>query len=130
MRKGRTRGGGGLDITPLIDVLFMLIIFFVLTTAFVQGAIVVELPKGAPPPVEKENPIVLTVTKEAEFLWAGEPVSRDQMIARAVRAAAEGAALLVAGDREAKYGDVAELLEGLRRSGVKDVGIAFEESAP
>ena len=38
MRSGRRRGAD-VDITPLIDVLFMLIIFFVLTAAFVQGAI-------------------------------------------------------------------------------------------
>ena len=42
----RPRRKVDLDITPLIDVLFMLIIFFVLTTSFVQGRVEVDLPRG------------------------------------------------------------------------------------
>ncbi|NLB82863.1 MAG: biopolymer transporter ExbD, partial [Synergistaceae bacterium] len=42
----RRRRGIDLDITPLIDVLFMLIIFFVLTATFLSGQIVVDLPQG------------------------------------------------------------------------------------
>ena len=126
MRRRNRRGGAGIDITPLIDVLFMLIIFFVLTTAFVQGGVTVDLPTGDPPPMTEKNPIVLTVTKGGEFLWAGEKISRDRVAPLALAARAKSEDILVAGDRDARYGDVAELLDELRRAGVENVGIAFE----
>ena len=130
MRRRNRRGGAGVDITPLIDVLFMLIIFFVLTTAFVQGSIAIDLPTGDPPPMAEKNPIVLTVTKDGELLWAGEKISRDRVAALALEARAKSEDLLVAGDRDARYGDVAELLEELRRAGIENVGIAFEGRSP
>jgi biopolymer transport protein ExbD len=123
------RQGAEIDITPLIDVLFMLIIFFVLTTAFVQGAADVDLPDGAAPPVLDRNPIVVTVTKDSGLLWAGERVSRDELPARVSSVIESSGDILIAGDSDAPYGDVAELLDELRGFGVKSVGLAFEGDA-
>ena len=120
------RKSADLDITPLIDVLFMLIIFFVVTTAFVQGSIDVSLPRGTPPPLSDKQPIVLTVTKDSEILWAGEKLSYAELGFRVSEALAEDSDILIAGDVEARYGDVAELMDLLRREGVVSVGLAFE----
>jgi biopolymer transport protein ExbD len=123
-RRGRKHRTIELDITSLIDVLFMLIIFFVMTTAFVQGS-VVSLPRGTPPPLPDKEQIVLTVTKSSEILWAGERLLSGDL-ARRVAALTRSADILLAGDRDARYGDVAELLDHLRRYGVPSVGLAFE----
>jgi len=128
MNSGR-RGGRrsiNLDITPLIDVLFMFIIFFVLTAAFVQGSADVVLPRGEPPALSEKQPIVLTITKDSEILWAGEKLSVDDLIPRIAAAVAEDSDILIAGDRDARYGDVAELMDILRGQGVESVGLAFE----
>ena len=128
MNAGR-RGGrrsADLDITPLIDVMFMLIIFFVLTAAFVQGSLDVVLPRGGPPPLSDKQPIVLTITKDSEILWAGEKLSNNDLIPRVAAAVAENSDILIAGDRDARYGNVAELMDLLRRHGVLSVGLAFE----
>lgn len=130
MSRRAKRGLPGIDITPLIDVIFMLIIFFVLTTSFVQGSIAVDLPAGDPPPAAEKNPIVLSVTKDAELIWAGERIGREQIPERVAAALARSEDILVAGDKEARYGDVAELLDEMRRLGVTDVGIAFEGRGP
>lgn len=129
MRKKRGKRGVDIDITPLIDVLFMLIIFFVLTTAFVQGAVSIDLPSGDPPPVSEKNPIVVTVTKESQILWKGEAVSSPDLAPLVAEALARSDDILVAGDREANYGRVAELLDTLRKLGVHNVGLAFESSS-
>lgn len=124
-KPGRGRRGAEIDITPLIDVLFMLIIFFVLTTAFVQGAVEVDLPRGEGAPSDK-NPVVVTVAKDASLLWAGKTVSRADLPGLVREAVARSEDILLAGNRSAPYGAVAELLEELRRLGVPSVGIAFE----
>ena len=114
------------DITPLIDVLFMFILFFVLTAAFVQGSVNVSLPRGTPPALSDREPIVLTITKDSEILWAGEKLSSGDLVPRVSTAVAENLDILIAGDRDARYGDVAELMDLLRREGVPSVGLAFE----
>jgi len=125
MRRGKRRDAD-INITPLIDVLFMLIIFFVLTAVFVQGSIDVDLPQGEAPPVSEHNPIVVTVTAGSDILWAGRPVSPEDMPELVRDALAKSDDILIAGDREASYGSVAGVLERLRALGVESVGLAFE----
>jgi biopolymer transport protein ExbD len=125
MRRGGKRAAD-IDITPLIDVLFMLIIFFVLTAVFVQGAIEIDLPQGDAPPVSERTPIVVTVTSDSGILWAGEAVLPDALPELVYGALARSDDILIAGDRNASYGDVASVLEELRSLGVDNVGLAFE----
>ena len=122
----RKRKPVDVDITPLMDVLFMLIIFFVVTAAFVQGSMEVSLPSGTPPPLPDRKQIVLTITKDSEILWAGKSVSSSDILSRVAEALLESADILLAGDKDARYGDVAELMDLLRQSGVPSVGLAFE----
>jgi biopolymer transport protein ExbD len=110
----------------LIDVLFMLIIFFVLTAVFVQGAIEVVLPKGEAVPISERNPVIVTVTKDSGILWAGEAISPEDMPKFVEEALARSDDILIAGDRDAPYGGVAEILDRLRVLGVANVGLAFE----
>ena len=114
------------DITSLIDVLFMLIIFFVVTAAFVQGSMDVSLPRGTPPPLPDRKQIVLTITKDSEILWAGISISSADILSHVAEALLESADILLAGDKDARYGDVAELMDLLRLNGVPSVGLAFE----
>jgi biopolymer transport protein ExbD len=108
----------------------MLIIFFVLTAAFVQGAIEVDLPNGDAPEISDRNPIVVTVTKDSGLLWAGDAISRDELRGRVASALTASEDILIAGDRDAPYGKVAELLDELRGLGVERAGLAFEGGEP
>lgn len=126
MRGGRNRRTADIDITPLIDVLFMLIIFFVLTTSFVQGALNVDLPIGSPSRSSSGKQVVLTVEKDSSLLWAGEKISSGDLPPLVAKAVASSEDILVAGDRAARYGDVSELLNLLRELGVRDVALVFE----
>ncbi|MDR1019886.1 MAG: biopolymer transporter ExbD [Synergistaceae bacterium] len=121
---GRSKRGVDIDITSLIDVLFMLIIFFVLTASFLQGSIEIDLPEGEAQRISERDPVVVTVTGGA-ILWAGEAVSRDSLPALVVKAIAESDDILIAGEKSAPYGDVADLLDEMRVLGVESVGLAF-----
>ena len=119
-----------LDITPLIDVLFMLIIFFVLTANFLQGRIEVDLPAGEAASDVEENALLLTVRRDGSVLWEEREREADEIAARAAEAAAEKREILIAGDREAPYGSVARVLEILRREGVASAGLAMQGEDP
>lgn len=125
----RRRSSPEVDLTPLIDVLFMLILFFVLTAAFVQGRLDVDLPSGQGEPLPA-HPLVITVLADGSLLWAGEAVGRDDLLARAREAKETKRPLLLAGDREVPYGLVASLLDGLRREGIDEIGLALGGGEP
>lgn len=124
MRRRRQRRAD-IDITPLIDVLFMLIIFFVLTASFIQGRIEVDLPAGGGGPAAN-GAVTLSVGKGGKIYWNGLEVERGE-IARLAREA-KGKEIMVAGDRDAAYGDVAAVLEILRAEGVGSAGLLTQGS--
>lgn len=126
----RSRKRLELDITPLIDVLFMLIIFFVLTASFVQGRVEVDLPRGEGMPKREGGALLVSVRADGTVLWGGAAVTSADVPALASQAAAESRDILLAGDRAAPYGAVAELLELLRRSGLESAGLVLQGGVP
>ena len=122
----RRRRRPELDITPLIDVLFMLIIFFVLTANFLQGRIEVDLPVGEAVAKTEENALLLTVRKDGSVLWGDRETRMEELAPLAAEAAAARWDILLAGDREAPYGAVAEVLNVLRREGIVSTGLALQ----
>ena len=125
----RPRRKVDLDITPLIDVLFMLIIFFVLTTSFVQGKVEVDLPQGEGTPPREGRTLLVSVRADGTVLWDGVPAASVDVPVLAAHAVAESRDVLLAGDRAAPYGAVAELLELLRREGLDSAGLALRGAA-
>lgn len=98
----------------------MLIIFFVLTASFAQGRIEVDLPSGGSGQAA-DGAVTLFVEKGGKLLWDGREVRREEIAALA--RAANGREIMVAGDKEAAYGDVAAVLEILRAEGVGSAGL-------
>jgi len=125
------RARAELDITPLIDVLFMVIIFFVLTANFLQGKIEVDLPQGETASEIGESPLLLTVRKDGVVLWDGREAASEELASLAADAAVQKREVLLAGDKEAPYGAVARVLEILRREGLDLAGLALQgEDSP
>lgn len=124
MPPSRRRRSVDVDITPLVDVLFMLIIFFVLTTSFVQGAIDLTLPSGNPSAVPG-NPVVLSVRKDGTLFWSKERISRKELSSHVAKIVSKSGDIMIAADRDVKYGIVAELMDELQRLGVRELSLAF-----
>ncbi len=114
-----------LDLTPLIDVLFMLILFFVITASLLQGQISVRLPAGQGAPIGG-RPAVIEVFPDGRIRFDGTPVSREETAALALKAGKAGRDLILAADRDVSYGNVAALLEILQSAGIQDVGLALQ----
>ncbi len=74
---------GGINLTPLVDMLFLLIIFFIVTSAFVEEEKIleVELAKSrhAEALTAPQSPIVINITKEGDIFLGSRPVSLDEL---------------------------------------------------
>ena len=111
-----------LDITSLIDVLFMLIIFFVLTASFISTNVTVDLPKSynnASNSLDASN--VITLNKDGSVFFNSQKVSREDVFKR-LNAAKDKGILLVA-DKSLQYGTVVEFLSLLQKNCTASVGL-------
>ena len=114
-----------MDMTPMLDVLFMLIIFFVLTTSFARLETQrVDLPKGRGERTEVKA-AVITITSNGEILLDGKPSSLGELKTR-LRGHPR---VLLGAHRGVPYGRVAELLSALRSAGVESAGLLLEGSS-
>ncbi|NLD05148.1 MAG: biopolymer transporter ExbD [Synergistaceae bacterium] len=125
MRRRKSRRFADIDVTPLIDVLFMLIIFFVLTATFIQGKLDIDLPSGGVETSEIESALTLTVEKDGAIFWGGLRVTQEELpdLARG----AGKREILIAGDKNAPYGRVAEVLSILRKVGITSAGLLMDD---
>ncbi|MCS7233652.1 MAG: biopolymer transporter ExbD [Synergistetes bacterium] len=114
-----------LDLTPLIDIIFQLIIFFVLTTAFAPFAIRVDLPKAQSSPLKEERSIMINITKDERIFWKNEEINMEELLRR-VEINNKNIVYLIKGDKGVKYGKVVELLDKLKKKGIEKVGLVVE----
>lgn len=116
-----------LDLTPLVDMVFLLNIFFMVSTTFiVMPAIRIDLPQAAAEKVEIEKDRVSVSVDTAGVLYFDQdPVDEGAMRARLARTASENSRtlVLVRGDRSANYGPVVDLLDMVRQAGLQRIAI-------
>jgi biopolymer transport protein ExbD len=119
-----------LNITPLIDVLFLLIIFFMLTGTFKRvGELELHLPESStaqPTPGETETrQIELVVTETGGILLDGEPTEMSRLkegLAR-ILASDPRARIMIKAESGVQHGEVVRILDLVRETGFPGVGI-------
>ena len=126
MRRPRTRRSlPEVELTPLVDVLFMLIVFFVLTATFSGPVLPVKLPGGTGEEVPGES-LRLSMDKNGGIFIGERELSRDQAVEEALIHFGRGERIVIAADREVPYGTVVSLLEELRGAGVDSAGLLVD----
>jgi len=120
------RIGVHIDMTPMVDVAFLLLIFFMTTTTFKPPERVgVVLPESKSElRVPETNVIILTVNKAGEVFISDEHLSESQLVAKADlvkailtwRTKNPAAAVVVKGDKDVDYGSVSTVMDALAAS--------------
>jgi len=122
----RKRLGIRIDMTPMVDVAFLLLIFFMSTTQFKPPeAVAVRLPASSSEiHIPETNTILLTVTEEGRMYISSElgmdaqEIPRGNLVAAIVswRSRNPDAVVVVKGDREVDFGTIADLMDALGES--------------
>jgi biopolymer transport protein TolR len=120
-----------LDMTPLVDVVFLLIVFFMLSTTFIiLPGVRIDLPKASAEKITLEkNEVVLVVDKEGNFYFEDEKVTDKEMQDRlaAARQNNAEALVLIEGDRVCDYGRMVDLLGMVRDCGLNRIAIVTKD---
>ena len=116
---------GHLDITPLVDVVFLLLIFFMLTSSFVfQPGIRLNLPKAVTSEVLHKDLLVVTITEDNVVFVNERPILSEALASRIEMASKDGKGLLIRADKKANLGRVIEVWDMCRNADIKQINIA------
>lgn len=118
-----------LNLTPLIDVVFLLLIFFMVTTTFLdpEREIEVELPvaesSGTPQPTPDE--IVVNVTEDGRLIVAGETLTRDELLGVLKRTAQHDpkTPVTIRGHRSARHEMVVSVMDACGLAGLSNLAV-------
>lgn len=126
-----TERSAGPDLTPMIDVIFQLLIFFLLTSFLIIPAINVALPRSRSPEATPPSAVTLTVRRDGSLLLAGQAVGVEELptLISAALAGRSEAALVVQADRGVAFGRVVEVMEAARSGGATDISFLVEAAA-
>jgi biopolymer transport protein ExbD len=122
----------GINITPLIDVLLVLLVMLIITIPIQLHAVNMELPAGAPP-VQTAQPLVvrLDVGADNQIAWDGQPLADRAMLYARLQAAAAWPVppeIHVRAHANAKYDTVAAVLSAAQRMGLEKIGVVGLEA--
>jgi biopolymer transport protein TolR len=119
-----------INVTPLVDVMLVLLIIFMITAPMLHQGIEVALPKAEADAMQLkiDDPIVLSINRDGIVYIQEEPVHPTQLIERLLPLveARQGETVFLKGDRDVPYGSVVEVLDILHRGGIEQIGMVTE----
>ena len=116
---------GHLDIAPLIDIVFLLLIFFMLTSSFIfQPGIKVNLPKAITGEIVQRKNLILIIDRNNKVCIEDRVMTDEELRSRLNLAAQKGKPLLIKADRKASLGEVVRIWDLCRQENIKKINIA------
>lgn len=128
-KRGKKELKSHFDLTPLIDCVFILLIFFALSSTFIlRPGIKVDLPRASIPGVQKRAEHIVTITRKGYIFLDGEPVDTDLLYAQLVSLVAKDQVpvLIIEADQMSYHGAVVKVMEVAKKAGVDRIAIATQ----
>jgi biopolymer transport protein ExbD len=134
MRRRKRGGAGeeaGIDLTPMLDVTFIMLIFFIVTTSFVKESGLEVSRPSAKSAKKNESASIFVAIGSNDEIW----VDKRQVDVRSVRAnierlhaeSPEGSVIIQA-DEGSKTGTLVKVMDQIKLAGVQDISIAAKEA--
>ncbi len=119
-----------INVTPLVDVMLVLLVIFMVTAPLLHQGVEVKLPKSVSQnlPKSPEDPLILSITKSQVYYLNETPVPRQQLSERLkiILRNRKSKAIYLKADRNLPYGTVVETMDILNRLGVESLGMVTE----
>jgi biopolymer transport protein TolR len=118
-----------INVTPLVDVMLVLLIIFMVTAPLIQSGVKVDLPRASAQQMEhSEEKLVLTITRDRRILLGNTEIRASELETRLASNARiqKDKELYLHADRSLPYGQVVEIMAVARRAGVESLGMITE----
>ncbi len=120
---------GEINVTPLVDVMLVLLIIFMVAAPLLTQGINVDLPDADAPAMQQNiEPLVISIRKNGDIYMQKHKVKLTQLAARiqAMRENNPKLPVFIRGDAKTQYQYVAQVMSSLERAGIKKVGLVTE----
>jgi len=118
-----------INMTPLVDVMLVLLIIFIITVPVMKHAVNIDLPRASSEPEQtKPQNILFTVAADGSYYWNDQKVDDAEMKSRMAAEAAKDPQpeLHIRGDKAVRYERVAQAMSAAREAGVRKIGFVTE----
>ncbi len=129
-RNGRYRSMSEINVTPLVDVMLVLLIVFMVTAPMLTSGVNVDLPKTSAQQLNADaKPLTVTISADGQIHFGDEAVLPGDLIGR-LQAAAQGdntRKIFVRGDKSIPYGQVMAVMASIASGGFTKVALLAEQ---
>ena len=121
-----------INVTPMADVMLVLLIIFMVITPMLQKGISVDMTKAENPrkmqDADKEDAVVVAITRDGKTFLQSDRITMDQITPEVKKGIASklDKTVYIKSDRMAKYGDVVAVVDNVRAAGVESLGLLTE----
>lgn len=118
-----------INMTPLVDVMLVLLIIFIITIPVMKHSVNVDLPRASNQPENiKPETVNLSIDAQGQYHWNAQPITDEALLEQLQ---AEGAKdpqpdLHIRGDKNVRYERVAQAMAAAQRAGVRKIGFVTD----
>jgi biopolymer transport protein TolR len=132
-RRGRYRPLAEINVTPLVDVMLVLLIIFMVTAPLMTSGVSVDLPKTNAQPLNNDSqPLTVSIRASGDVYLQDEPVKLPDVVDKLKALARDNPdrRIFVRGDRDLPYGRIMEVMGTITQGGFSRVALLAEQTGP
>jgi biopolymer transport protein TolR len=122
-----------INVTPMVDVMLVLLIIFMVVTPMLQKGVSVDMAKvnnpEQMPDADKEDALLVSVTRDGQVYFGTDQINVDNLTSKVKDRLANRAdkRVYVKADMRARFGNVVQVVDGVRAAGVDDLGLLTDQ---
>ncbi|MFO7909131.1 biopolymer transporter ExbD [Halomonas sp. BLK-85] len=124
-----TTDSNEVNLTPMLDVVFIMLIFFIVTTSFIkESGVEIERPDASAATPRPEAQVLVAITPEGAVWVDGKPVDVHRIGQQVADMLTDDGAVVIQADRASTTGVLIEVMDHLKQAGVEQVAVAANRS--
>lgn len=132
---GSSEYNNEINVTPMVDIMLVLLIIFMVVTPLLSQGINVNLPENdnpeEDPNITKDSSVVISIPQKDSYYVGKEPVPRAELVEKIKRLMkdkkAEDRIIYIRGDKAVAYGEVVQTIDAIRNAGIDRIGLVTEK---
>ncbi|MBD3897471.1 biopolymer transporter ExbD [Halomonas sp. ML-15] len=133
MRRRRMTADSGeaseVNLTPMLDVVFIMLIFFIVTTSFIrESGVEIERPESSSATPQPEAQVMVAITPEGAVWVDGKAIDLHRVGDEVAALVSDDGSVVIQADRQAATGILIEVMDSIRSAGVEQVAVAASRS--
>jgi biopolymer transport protein TolR len=115
-----------INVTPMVDVMLVLLIIFMVTAPLMQQGLDVNLPKAKGKDLPPEERVTIVIKKGGSLFLNEQPISRTDMVSKLTAISKRNPNVFLKADKDVSYGTVIEIMGDIKETGIEKLGMVTE----